>query len=321
MAIVPQFGPMNLEEAQALLSGLVALNRVQLRRGVPSVAAAILSGSSHNGPHRRRVRYIRRDPGEYWRSLKELWRFGGGDCEDLAAAIAAELQERGIPAEARILAPKRGRTAHAIVVVHGRVIDPSAIAGMGESWDIGAVGAVGASGRVPVDYSELFRDLSLHELLTLLRGLLGAVGAEGEDAWTEAAGLVMEGVRFAASPLVSGADLMLYSGALADMAREQVVKGADTAGSVLVVLSERFAQAARTASSGAGDAVDNIIGLKPGDLAKGLALGLAAVLGVGAAVLLSSGGQLAVASVGQGIGSAYGSAGRGLETAIPGLVP
>lgn len=40
-----------------------------------------------------RIRYDRRDPLEHWKSRDELLEDGWGDCEDLATAVAAELNE------------------------------------------------------------------------------------------------------------------------------------------------------------------------------------------------------------------------------------
>lgn len=114
--------PMSLEQAQTALAGLVALDRAQLRAGVPPISAAL---------HTRRLRYERRDPRETWLSLRGIWTLGYGDCEDLAAATAAELLERGVPARARIKRVTLG-LAHALTerLDNGTLLDPSITGGM-----------------------------------------------------------------------------------------------------------------------------------------------------------------------------------------------
>lgn len=121
----PRLGRLDLAEAEALLQGLAGVNRVQLLRGVPGVSTALQLG---------RLRYIRSDPSEHWRSVREIWANGGGDCEDLAAAVAAELQLRGI--QARPVVRRVSPTlAHALVAVRHHnggetLIDPSITGGM-----------------------------------------------------------------------------------------------------------------------------------------------------------------------------------------------
>lgn len=115
--------PMTLTQAQAALAGLVAVDRFQLRQGVPPIGAAL---------HTRRLRYERRDPRETWLTIRGIWRLGYGDCEDLAAGTAAELVElHGVPARARIKRVTLG-LAHALTerLDNGTVIDPSLTGGM-----------------------------------------------------------------------------------------------------------------------------------------------------------------------------------------------
>lgn len=116
--------PMSLEQAQVALAGLVAVNRAQLRAGVPPISAAL---------HTRRLRYERRDPKELWLTIRGIWAQGSGDCEDLAAATAAELEELGIPARARIKRVSLG-LAHALTerLDNGTVLDPSITGGMND---------------------------------------------------------------------------------------------------------------------------------------------------------------------------------------------
>lgn len=112
------------EEAEAALEGLVRVNLVQLARGVPPIASALRRG---------RLRYIRRDPREEWRSLSEIWAAGGGDCEDLAAAIVAELRASGYAARVVIKRVRPG-LLHALAFnqTAGVLLDPSVTGGMGQ---------------------------------------------------------------------------------------------------------------------------------------------------------------------------------------------
>jgi hypothetical protein len=136
-AVQGRIGRLSVGEAQAFLQGgLVGLNRYQLRvMGVQPVSRAL---------HEGRVVYDRRDPTEHWRSIREIWEAGDGisgpagvgrgDCEDLAAALAAELAEAGYPAEV-VIAPVRPGLSHAIVkvIATGELFDPSRTGGMG--WE------------------------------------------------------------------------------------------------------------------------------------------------------------------------------------------
>jgi hypothetical protein len=136
-AVQGRIGRLTVGEAQAFLQGgLVGLNRYQLRvMGVQPVSRAL---------HEGRVVYDRRDPTEHWRSIREIWEAGDGisgpagvgrgDCEDLAAALAAELTEAGYPAEV-VIAPVRPGLSHAIVkvIATGELFDPSRTGGMG--WE------------------------------------------------------------------------------------------------------------------------------------------------------------------------------------------
>lgn len=138
--LTPTFSPLPLGEAAWLLQGLYLVNLEQLRQGIPPISAAL-----HRGPTGQRViRYERRDREEHWRTLRDLWRFRMGDCEDLAAAVAAELTYAGIPARPVIYKVRPG-LAHAVVQITapsqlaglvgltpGTILDPSRTGGMGE---------------------------------------------------------------------------------------------------------------------------------------------------------------------------------------------
>lgn len=116
------------EWLQPLLDALVAVN-VRWLRTHPA-APSILSPSAG-------VRYERDPVGvELWRSLPAVLAAGGGDCEDLAAARAAELIVAGVPARAVPRLVGRGVTVggadlwHIVTVAGGRTEDPSLALGM-----------------------------------------------------------------------------------------------------------------------------------------------------------------------------------------------
>lgn len=119
---------MRPELAIYLLPGLVQVNIAQicdrLARGeaVPSVIGGIQQG---------RIRYERSDPMEHWQTFDDLVESGRGDCEDLSAAVAAELLVLwGVSAEA--IAYRSGpKTHHVIVRSELGLFDPSREAGMG----------------------------------------------------------------------------------------------------------------------------------------------------------------------------------------------
>lgn len=123
--IGPRFAPMPQEEAECLLYGLFLVDLVQLQAGVPPISAAL---------HTREVRYIRYDPRELWQTLRQIHARGGGDCEDLAAAVAAELTMNGQPARPTLYRVRPG-LLHAVTLVEADQvrIDPSRTGGMGEA--------------------------------------------------------------------------------------------------------------------------------------------------------------------------------------------
>jgi hypothetical protein len=112
----------SLGQLAAALEGLVLVNLAQLQEGEAGLEADIQAG---------RVTYRRRDQGEQWLPLVDLRARGSGDCEDLAAAVAAEIRHtRGLRARAW---PYFARPSLVHVVVKlpdGRLIDPSRTAGM-----------------------------------------------------------------------------------------------------------------------------------------------------------------------------------------------
>jgi len=110
---------MRLSRPQAvyMLNCLVGLNRRILR--TRSFAPLLTSG----------VRY-RRENGEQWQTIAQLYKAGAGDCEDLSAALAAQYQNRGIPA--RVALVRTGpNLLHAVVrMPDGTIDDPSRALGM-----------------------------------------------------------------------------------------------------------------------------------------------------------------------------------------------
>lgn len=104
----------------AALSGLQSLDEEILREGL---APASLYDTG--------ARY-KTEPRETWRHAMDVAREGWGDCEDLAAYRAAELNVSGEDPGARVMTYKTGpKRYHAVVERSGGVIeDPSANLGM-----------------------------------------------------------------------------------------------------------------------------------------------------------------------------------------------
>lgn len=112
-----------------MLDALTAVNVAWLR--AHPAAPSILSPSAG-------VRYTREPYGEEeWRTLPAVLSAGAGDCEDLAAARAAELIVAGVRARAVPIHVNRGSRIggpdlwHIVVrLPDGRTEDPSAALGM-----------------------------------------------------------------------------------------------------------------------------------------------------------------------------------------------
>lgn len=128
-SIVPTFRKLTPGEAEALIQGgLVGLNLYQIQRGIPGISAGIERGE---------VIYRQRDDREEFRSIRDMrsdrdaqgrmW----GDCEDLAAAVAAERTHAGYPS-AVVLRETGPGYSHAVVqdLGTGKILDPSRDAGM-----------------------------------------------------------------------------------------------------------------------------------------------------------------------------------------------
>lgn len=120
--ISPRLSKLSIVEAADLLQWLYRRNVRQLEAGMPGIIQGLTDG---------RLRYIRSDPGEDWLTVRQIWARGGGDCEDLAAAAAAELTMRGLPSKPVVYRVRPG-LSHAVVVRLDtrQVLDPSILGGM-----------------------------------------------------------------------------------------------------------------------------------------------------------------------------------------------
>ncbi len=132
----PTLDNMPLGEAAEMLEGVTRVNQLQLAGGMPGITMALQRGVVGGTRDGRRLRYIRHDPTERWQTIRGIWRRGGGDCEDLAAAVAAEIRHRGGQADPVIYRVRPG-LAHVIVRARDRLgqveyLDPSRWGGMGE---------------------------------------------------------------------------------------------------------------------------------------------------------------------------------------------
>lgn len=76
------------------------------------------------------VRYVRERNKEDWRLPQEVYRRGGGDCEDLAVWLAAEKILSGEKARAVQKPGGRRGLVHVVVRTRSGVEDPSKVLGM-----------------------------------------------------------------------------------------------------------------------------------------------------------------------------------------------
>jgi hypothetical protein len=104
--------PYSEEATQALIDGLTAANLAWLRH--------------HKTPgiYSSGVKYKRERGRENWRAIPAVLAAGNGDCEDLAAWRAAELQNQGKQARA-VLIKIRPKQYHVVVESGGKREDPS----------------------------------------------------------------------------------------------------------------------------------------------------------------------------------------------------
>lgn len=126
------FPNLRASEAAYLLPALEAINVSQLEAWaaegapIPSVIEDLRSGV---------LKYIRRDEREEWRTIREIYQRGGGDCEDLAAAVAAEFRFWGFNSHSFPYPTRIPGLVHVIVWLEGQgdYLDPSRLGGMGSN--------------------------------------------------------------------------------------------------------------------------------------------------------------------------------------------
>lgn len=118
------------EQAAEVVEGLQAVDQLQMGRqrisGQDTVTSRILGGS---------IRYKRADPDEHWQTWRELALSGQGDCEDLAAAYAADLIIKGWDKGAKPLVYRVHPSLYHVIVWspgYNCFFDPSRMAGMGK---------------------------------------------------------------------------------------------------------------------------------------------------------------------------------------------
>ena len=107
----------------AALAELTRRDLVYLRTRSPNAPALYSSG----------VRYVEEPiTSEYWRTIPEVLAARQGDCEDLCAWRAAELQYQGLPARAFavVFRDRLGVLYHVLVQTPQGVEDPSRVLGM-----------------------------------------------------------------------------------------------------------------------------------------------------------------------------------------------
>jgi len=125
LALSPYFR-LQTEEAARLLDGLVSVDVGQLEKsGIPKGRYPIIEGIQAGA-----IRYERADPREHWQTWRQLLAGRRGDCEDLTAAVVAELKYNGVPARTYVY--KSGPKLYHVVVQTDRwgFLDPSLAAGM-----------------------------------------------------------------------------------------------------------------------------------------------------------------------------------------------
>jgi len=88
MKVWSQLSPI---EAVFYLSGLLEVDEYQVRRDHAQRGTPIFAVM--HGLQTGVIRYDRRDPNEHWKTREEVLATRRGDCEDLATAVAAELNE------------------------------------------------------------------------------------------------------------------------------------------------------------------------------------------------------------------------------------
>ncbi len=112
-------------DGPSVLGGLVGVNTKQIerfgQRGTP-VLSGLLDGS---------IVYIEADPNEEWLTWEGVQAAGGGDCEDLVAAVVAEALAAGIPARPVVYDAGDGLFHVVVELTERRIyLDPSRTGGM-----------------------------------------------------------------------------------------------------------------------------------------------------------------------------------------------
>lgn len=127
----PKF-KLNSTDASYLLEGLVRVNQAQHKRYTKkgedpfAIIKAIQTG---------KIRYKRSDPEEHWITYKEMLEGSkkgtfGADCEDLSAAVVAELRNAGIDARTYVFKARPGLFHVIVKTERWGFLDPSVSAGM-----------------------------------------------------------------------------------------------------------------------------------------------------------------------------------------------
>ena len=119
-------------DAAHLLRGLVEVNKAQHARHIAKGGDpfAIIKAIQQ-----KKLRYKKADPRETWISYNELLDIikkgkGGADCEDLSAAVVAELLAAGIPARTYVYRARPGLFHVIVKTEEWGFLDPSVSAGM-----------------------------------------------------------------------------------------------------------------------------------------------------------------------------------------------
>tara|TARA_R110000824_G_scaffold15745_16_gene66096 strand:+ start:2365 stop:2754 length:390 start_codon:yes stop_codon:yes gene_type:complete len=125
MRLVMDLSP---HQAAGVLAGLVQTNLMQIVEAGQAGAFPVIHGLRGG-----QIKYVKADPQEQWQSWEAVLANGTGDCEDLAAAVAAELVAAGVPSRPVAFQAREGLW-HVVVEVLGipavRWIDPSREGGM-----------------------------------------------------------------------------------------------------------------------------------------------------------------------------------------------
>ena len=124
-------------DAANLLEGLVNVNQAQHKRHMKNGGDpfAIIKAIQE-----KKLRYKKADPKEHWQTYQELVKITkdklgstgkiGADCEDLSAAVVAELRNAGIDARTYVYKARQGLYHVIVKTEKWGFLDPSVSAGM-----------------------------------------------------------------------------------------------------------------------------------------------------------------------------------------------